>query len=136
MMTWNHLDSDLCQHVITLINRALDAPDGPHKGDPRCSAPRQRLVVALLDKGLMKTITDLQELVQESLFNVSCPCSVIKCNGVVHPAQLSMLGILCGFMMLLMCLGSKQIAHLKSCLVPSLKCQASAVESVYCMMHM
>ena len=91
-MTWNHLDSDLCQHVITLINRALDSPDGPHKGDPRCCAPRQRLVVALLDKGLMKTITDLQELVQESLFNVSCPCSVIKCSGVVHPAELSMLG--------------------------------------------
>ena len=92
MMTWNHLDSDLCQHVITLINRALDSPDGPHKGDRRCCAPRQRLVVALLDKGLMKTITDLQELVQESLFNVSCPCSVVKCSGVVHPAELSMLG--------------------------------------------
>jgi hypothetical protein len=71
MMTWNHLDSDLCQHVITLINTALDSPDGPHKGNAKCPALRQRLVMALLDKGLMRVISDLQDLVQESLFNVS-----------------------------------------------------------------
>ena len=71
MMTWNHLDSDLCQHVITLINTALDSPDGPHKGNGKCPALRQRLVMALLDKGLMRVISDLQDLVQESLFNVS-----------------------------------------------------------------
>ncbi|KAL0027450.1 hypothetical protein WJX77_001937 [Trebouxia sp. C0004] len=69
MMTWNHLDSDLCQHVITLINTALDSPDGPHKGNVNCPALRQRLVMALLDKGLMRVISDLQDLVQESLFN-------------------------------------------------------------------
>ena len=71
MMTWHHLDSGLCQHVITLINTALDSPDGPHKGLPNCLALRQLLVMALLDKGLMRVIMDLQELVQESLFNVS-----------------------------------------------------------------
>ena len=70
MMSWDHLDSDLCQHVITLINRALDSPDGPHKGTPKCLVLRQRLVNALLDRGLMRVITDLQELVQESLFQV------------------------------------------------------------------
>ena len=69
-MSWDHLDSDLCQHVITLINRALDSPDGPHKGTPKCLVLRQRLVNALLDRGLMRVITDLQELVQESLFQV------------------------------------------------------------------
>ncbi|KAL0049978.1 hypothetical protein WJX82_001917 [Trebouxia sp. C0006] len=69
MMTWNHLDSDLCQHVITLINTALHSPDGPHKGNAKCLALRQRLVMALLDKGLMRVISDLQDLVQESLFN-------------------------------------------------------------------
>lgn len=71
MMSWDHLDSDLCQHVITLINRALDSPDGPHKGSPKCLVLRQRLVNALLDRGLMRVITDLQDLVQESLFQVS-----------------------------------------------------------------
>ena len=71
LMTWDHLDSDLCQHVITFINRALDSPDGPHKGFARCLALRQRLVTALLDKGLMRVITDLQDLVQESLFQVT-----------------------------------------------------------------
>ena len=70
MMSWDHLDSDLCEHVITLINRALDSPDGPHKGSPKCLVLRQRLVTALLDRGLMRVITDLQELVQESLFQV------------------------------------------------------------------
>lgn len=72
MMSWDHLDSDLCQHVITLINRALDSPDGPHKGSPKCLVLRQRLVNALLDRGLMRVITDLEDLVQqESLFQVS-----------------------------------------------------------------
>ncbi len=84
MMTWSHLDSDLCQHVITLINRALDAPDGPHKGFPSCLALRQRLVMALLDKGLMRVITDLQDLVQESLFHVS-HCYFIVCSLVYWP---------------------------------------------------
>ena len=72
-MTWDHLDSDLCQHVITLINRALDSPDGPHKGFSKCLALRQRLVTALLHRGLMRVITDLQDLVQESLFQVGPP---------------------------------------------------------------
>ena len=71
MMTWNHLESDLCQHVITLLNRALDSPEGPHKGACECLVLRQRLVAALLDQGLMRVITDLQDLVQESLFQVS-----------------------------------------------------------------
>ena len=70
MISWYHLDSGLCQHVITFINTALVSPDGPHKGFPKCLALRQLLVTALLDKGLMRVVTDLQELVQESLFQV------------------------------------------------------------------
>lgn len=68
MMTQYHLDSDLCQHIITFINTALDAQDGPHKGVPECLALRRRLVAALLDKGVMRVVGDLQEVVQESLF--------------------------------------------------------------------
>ena len=74
-MNWDHLDSDLCQHVITFINTALESPDGPHKGDAKCLALRQCLVTALLDHGLMRGINDLQEMVQESLFQVGLCCS-------------------------------------------------------------
>lgn len=104
MMTWDHLDSGLCQHVITLINRALDSPDGPHKGFSKCLALRQRLVAALLDRGLMRVITDLQDLVQESLFQVrqacmlSCPpptpipCACLLPSPPAHtPASLALL---------------------------------------------
>ena len=89
-MTWNHLDSDLCQHVITLINTALDSPDGPHKGNAKCPALRQSLVVALLDKGLMRVISDLQDLVQESLFNVSLLLSAWSCNNTCSQAPYEM----------------------------------------------
>ena len=82
MMTWDHLDSDLCQHVITFINTALDSPDGPHKGHAKCLALRQRLVTALLDQGLMRGITDLQDLVQESLFQVGFCCVLL--HSFIH----------------------------------------------------
>lgn len=71
MMTEDAMETDLCQHVITLINRALDSPDGPHQGFSQCLALRQSLVTALLDKGLMRVINDLQDLGQEPIFSVS-----------------------------------------------------------------
>ena len=85
MMTEDAMETDLCQHVITLINRALDSPDGPHQGFSQCLALRQSLVAALLDKGLMRVISDLQDLGQEPIFSVSsvtrhmCLC----CDGDV-----------------------------------------------------
>lgn len=71
MVTEDAMETDLCQHVITLINRALDSPDGPHQGFSRCLALRQSLVTALLDKGLMRVINDMQDLGQEPIFSVS-----------------------------------------------------------------
>ena len=71
MMTEDALETDLCQHVVTLINRALDSPDGPHQGFAQCLALRHSLVTTLLDKGLMRVISDLQDLGQEPIFTVS-----------------------------------------------------------------
>ena len=92
MMNWSHMDSDLCQHVITFINMALDSPEGPHKGFPECLALRHRLVVALLDKGLMRVIADLQELVQESLFQVqsmALATRLLQCDASFCTALIS-----------------------------------------------
>ena len=70
-MTEEALETDLCQHVVTLINRALDSPDGPHQGFAQCLALRHSLVTTLLDKGLMRVVSDLQDLGQEPIFTVS-----------------------------------------------------------------
>lgn len=75
MMTEDSLETDLCQHVVTLLNRALDSPDGPHQGSPQCLPLRHSLVTVLLDKGLMRVISELQDLGQEPIFTVSLGCS-------------------------------------------------------------
>ena len=66
----------MCMTPRSVYCRALDSPEGPHKGVPECLALRQGLVMALLDKGLMKVISDLQDLAQEPIFTVRLCCSV------------------------------------------------------------
>ena len=62
--------------------RALDSPEGPHKGIPECLALRHSLVLALLDKGLTKVISELQDLAQEPIFTVSTPTEKLRHAGL------------------------------------------------------
>ena len=49
----------------------LVAPEACHESDVRCLAVRRQFVNVLLEKGLLKVVTELQDTVEDNLFGVS-----------------------------------------------------------------
>lgn len=51
--------------------QVLVAPEACHESDVRCLAVRRQFVNILLEKGLLKVVTELQDTVEDNLFGVS-----------------------------------------------------------------
>ena len=64
----------------------LVAPEACHESDVRCLAVRRQFVNVLLEKGLLKVVTELQDTVEDNLFGVSL--TVFSSPALVVPATL------------------------------------------------
>ena len=58
--------------------QVLVAPEACHESDVRCLAVRRQFVNVLLEKGLLKVVTELQDTVEDNLFGVSLTVFVIS----------------------------------------------------------
>eukprot|EP00891_Asterochloris_glomerata_P002244 jgi/Astpho2/2244/fgenesh1_pg.00040_%23_71_t len=65
---YSGIDMDLCAHVVMFINQVLVAPEACHESDVRCLAVRRQFVNILLETGLLKVVTELQDTVEDNLF--------------------------------------------------------------------
>ena len=66
--------------------QVLVAPEACHESDVRCLAVRRQFVNVLLEKGLLKVVTELQDAVEDNLFGVSL--TAFNISARVVPATL------------------------------------------------